>query len=155
MAHGTTTLAELQDRLGHEVGVSGWITLDQARIDAFAAVTEDDQFIHTDPDRAAQTVFGGTIAHGFLTLSMLSRMSYDALPPIEGGAISMNYGFDSLRFLAPVRAGQRVRGRFTLNEIRPRGEARSILRFGLVVEIEGATSPALAADWLTLVDFNA
>lgn len=155
MARGTTTLAELQDRLGQEVGASGWITLDQARIDTFAAVTEDDQFIHTDPDRAVQTVFGGTIAHGFLTLSMLSRMSYDALPPIEGVAISMNYGFDSLRFLAPVRAGQRVRGRFTLNEIRPRGAGRSILRFGLEVEIEGATSPALVADWLTLVDFNA
>ena len=147
-----TTLAALQDRLGQEIGVSGWITLGQDRIDAFAAVTEDDQFIHTDPARAAQTAFGGTIAHGFLTLSMLSRMNYDAIPPLDGAGMAMNYGFDSLRFLAPVRAGQRVRGRFTLREIRARGAQRWILRFGLVVEIEGAEGPALVADWLTLVE---
>ena len=104
--------AALQALIGTEVGVSRWITVDQARIDAFAETTEDRQFIHVDPEAAKATPFGGTIAHGFLTLSLASAMSYDAVAPLEGVVMGVNYGFDRLRFLAPVPAGSNIRGRF-------------------------------------------
>ena len=109
-----TKASELQSLIGQEVGVSRWFALDQARIDAFAGLTEDEQFIHVDPERAKTTPFGGTIAHGFLTLSLASAMSYDAVKPLQGVVMGVNYGFDKLRFLAPVPAGSRVRGRFKL-----------------------------------------
>ena len=98
-----TPVADLPGLIGTEIGVSRWITVDQARIDAFAEITEDRQFIHIDPVAAAQTPFGGTIAHGFLTLSLLSAMTYDAVPPLEGVVMGVNYGFDKLRVLAPCR----------------------------------------------------
>ena len=98
----------LSGLIGTEVGVSDWITVDQARIDAFADITEDRQFIHVDPERAKATPFGGTIAHGFLTLSLLSRMSFDGVAPLEGVVMGVNYGFDKVRFLAPVPSGARV-----------------------------------------------
>ena len=101
-----TPVADLPGLVGQEIGVSRWITVDQARIDAFAEVTEDRQFIHIDPEAARATPFGGTIAHGFLTLSLLSAMTYDAVPPLEGVVMGVNYGFDKLRFLAPVLAGR-------------------------------------------------
>src|SRR5690606_32562443 len=107
-----TKPSDLPSLIGQEVGVSRWITVDQARIDAFARTTEDEQFIHVDPERARTTPFGGTIAHGFLTLSLASAMSYDALAPLDGVVMGVNYGFDKLRFLAPVPAGSKVRGRF-------------------------------------------
>ncbi len=110
--------AELAAMVGRDF-VSHWLTVDQARIDAFAKVTEDEQFIHVDPERAAETAFGGTVAHGFLTLSLLSAMAYSALPRIEGAAHGVNYGFDRVRFVRPVPSGSRVRGHFTL----PRGHA--------------------------------
>ena len=141
------TRAELEALVGHEMGVSRWFAMDQARIDAFAEVTEDRQFIHIDPARAAETMFGGTVAHGYLTLSMLSAMAYDALPALEGMAASVNYGFDALRFVAPVRAGSRVRGRFVLDGLEARGADRLMARIGVVVEIEGSEKPALTADW--------
>ncbi len=128
--------------------VSRWFLVDQARIDAFAALTEDRQFIHVDPRAAAATPFGGTIAHGFLTLSLVSAMAYDALPPAAG--LGVNYGFDRLRFIAPVRAGSRLRGRFRLIERSLRAPGRTLSRFDLSVEIEGGDRPALAGLWLTL-----
>src|SRR4051795_2819926 len=103
------SLAEIRARVGQEVGVSSWLTVDQARIDAFAEATEDRQFIHTDPAAAAQTQFGGTIAHGFLTLSLLSRMAAEASLLPDSLKMAVNYGFDRVRFLAPVRSGKRVR----------------------------------------------
>ncbi len=106
--------SELQGLIGQEVGVSKWFEITQARIDAFADCTEDHQFIHVDPQAAKATPFGGTIAHGFLTLSLASAMSYDAVAPLDGVVMGVNYGFDKLRFLAPVPAGSRVRGRFKL-----------------------------------------
>ena len=154
MARGTTTLAELQDRLGQEVGVSGWITLDQARIDSFAAVTEDDQFIHTDPVRAAASPFGGTIAHGFLTLSLLSRMLEQTLPGMAGARESLNYGFDKLRFLSPVTVGTKVRGVFTVKGVENRKPGTRLLRLGVTVEMEGAERPALAAEWLVMLIYG-
>lgn len=140
--------SELQGLIGQEVGVSRWFEVTQARIDAFADCTEDRQFIHVDPHRARATPFGGTIAHGFLTLSLASAMSYDAVAPLEGVAMGVNYGFDKLRFLAPVPAGSRVRGRFRLLSAEDKGGGRWLLKHELTVEIEGGDKPALIAEWL-------
>ena len=108
------SLADMAARTGQDIGTSRWFTVDQAMIDGFADVTHDHQFIHVDPAAAAQTPFGGTIAHGFLTLSLLSAMVYDAVPPIEGVTMGVNYGFDRVRFVSPVKVDARVRGHFTL-----------------------------------------
>ena len=110
-------LDEIQARIGREVGVSSWLTVGQARIDAFADATEDHQFIHVDPGAAAAAGFGGTIAHGFLSLSLLSRMAAEAMLVPDGLKMAVNYGLDRVRFLAPVKSGKRVRGRFTLDSI--------------------------------------
>ena len=139
--------------VGQDMGPSQWFTIDQARIDAFAEVTEDRQFIHIDPDRAAQTSFGGTVAHGMLTLSMMSGMAYGALPVMEGQRASVNYGFEKVRFIAPVRSGQRIRGQFRLLEAVPRAKNALMTRFEVAVEIEGEVRPALKAEWLILYQF--
>ncbi|WP_309628054.1 MaoC family dehydratase [Brevundimonas sp.] len=149
-----TKPSDLQSLIGTEIGVSKWILVDQARIDAFAEITEDRQFIHIDPEAAKQTPFGGTIAHGFLTLSLASAMSYDAVKPLEGVVMGVNYGFDKLRFLAPVPAGSNVRGRFKLLSAEDKGAnggvTRWLLKHELTVEIEGADKPALIAEWLSM-----
>lgn len=140
---------ELAAMAGSFEAVSQWIEITQEMIDAFADITRDHQFIHVDPERAAaQTPFGGTIAHGFLTLSMLSAFAIDCLPIAAEAAMSINYGFDKVRFLNPVRAASRIRGRFKLIEyaVRKPGEMQS--RYGVSVEIEGSDKPALAAEWL-------
>lgn len=147
-------LDQARTMIGEEIGLSPWITVDQAMIDAFAACTLDDQFIHVDPDRArAETPFGGTIAHGFLTLSLASRFAYDALPEMTGQRMGVNYGFDRLRFLAPVPAGARLRGRFTLLEASARPDGGLLRKLRLTVEIAGQDSPALVADWLSVIYF--
>ena len=143
-----TKPSDLQSLIGTEVGVSRWIEVDQARIDAFAKITEDEQFIHVDPEAAKATPFGGTIAHGFLTLSLASAMSYDAVAPLEGVVMGVNYGFDKLRFLAPVPAGSKIRGRFKLLGAEDKGGGRWLLKHELTVEIDGAEKPALIAEWL-------
>ncbi len=138
--------------VGQEIGVSSWHVVDQKRIDAFAEVTEDHQFIHVDPVRAAkETPFGTTIAHGFLSLSLMSAFAYEVLPTIEDSAMSVNYGFDKLRFVSPVRAGARVRGRFTLTDATLRSPKELLSRTNVTVEIEGESKPALVADWLGLI----
>ncbi len=143
-------VADLPGLTGQEIGVSRWFEVDQARIDAFADITEDRQFIHVDPGAAKQTPLGGTIAHGFLTLSLASAMSYDCVPPLAGVAMGLNYGFDKLRFLAPVPAGSKVRGRFKLLSAEDKGGGRWLLKHGLTIEIEGADKPALVAEWLSM-----
>jgi acyl dehydratase len=140
---------ELASLIGRSF-VSRWLVVDQERIDAFAKITEDEQFIHVDPQRARRTQFGGTVAHGFLTLSLLSPLAYSALPRIEGAAHGVNYGFDRVRFVHPVRSGSRVRGHFTLLSATARSEREWRLSYDVSVEIEGAHKPALAATWLTL-----
>jgi acyl dehydratase len=140
---------ELATMIGRSFA-SRWLAVDQGRIDAFAEVTEDEQFIHVDPERAGATAFGGTVAHGFLTLSLLSAMAYSALPRIEGAAHGVNYGFDRVRFLHPVRSGRKVRGHFTLAAATPRSEREWQLSYEVSVEIEGIQKPALAAVWLTM-----
>ena len=145
------SLDEIRARTGTEVGVSSWLTVDQARIEEFADATDDHQFIHVDPDAASKTPFGGTIAHGFLTLSLLSRMAADAMLIPEGVKMAVNYGFDRVRFLAPVRSGRRVRGRFTLDSFEEKAPGQWLLRHTVTVEIEGEDKPALTAAWLGLM----
>src|SRR5437879_2108716 len=141
------SLSAYQEMLGHEVGVSSWHLVDQSRINAFADVIEDHQFIHIDPERARrETPFGTTVAHGFLTMSLLSIMSYEVMPVIEGTTMGVNYGFDKLRFISPVRAGSRVRGRFTLVEARLRKPKELLSRTHVTAELEGGEEPALAAE---------
>lgn len=144
-------VADLAARVGGAPFVSRWFVLDQPRIDAFAATTEDRQFIHVDLVAAQATPFGGTIAHGFLTLAMLAAMADDALPAVVGLALSLNYGFDRVRFLAPVKAGARVRGVFALAEATQRSARQWLTRYETTVEIEGGEKPALVAQWLTLL----
>lgn len=151
-AHGATTVSigEMQAKVGQEVGVSSWVKVDQAMINTFADVTADHQFIHVDPERTkAETPYGTTIAHGFLVLSLLSKMLYDAVPRIEGSAMGLNYGFDKVRFLSPVLCDARIRGRFNLAEVEERAPGEFTFRYTVVVEIEGAHKPALAAEWLS------
>ena len=145
------SLDEIRSRVGNEVGVSSWLMVDQPRIDAFADTTEDHQFIHIDPAAAAQTPFGGTIAHGFLSLSLLSRMAAEAILLPDGLKMAVNYGFDRVRFLAPVRSGKRVRGRFVLDSVEEKAPGQLLLRHGVTVEIEGEDKPALSAQWLGLM----
>ena len=140
----------LKALVGTEVGVSDWILVDQARIDAFAEVTEDRQFIHVDPVRAAATPFGGPIAHGFLTLSLLSALADGPMPRLAGIAMGVNYGFDKVRFLQPVASGKRVRARFRLLSADEKGAARWLLKHEATVEIGGVDKPALMAEWLTM-----
>ena len=149
------SLAEVEGLVGQEIGVSDWIRVDQPVIDAFADATFDHQFIHVDPVRAAaESPFGGPIAHGFLTLSLLSAMNFSGLPKIREQTMGLNYGFDKVRFAAPVKTGKRVRGRFTLAEARFRGAGMLMTTYDVTVEIEDEKKPALTATWLTIVQFD-
>ena len=141
--------------VGSEIGVSSWHLIDQNRINVYADVIEDHQFIHVDPERAKkETPFGTTVAHGFLTMSLLSIMSYEVMPVIAGTTMGVNYGFDKLRFISPVRSGSRVRGRFTLAEAKLRKENELQSRTNVTIEIEGEDRPALVADWIGLIYFE-
>jgi len=144
-------IAEIRSRVGTEVGLSGWLTIDQPRIDAFADATEDRQFIHVDPAAAAQTPFGGTIAHGFLSLAMLSRMGAEAMLLPDGLRMAVNYGLDRVRFIAPVRSAKRIRGRFVLDSVEEKVPGQYLIRHTVTVEIEGEDKPALTAQWLGLL----
>ncbi|NKN35463.1 MaoC family dehydratase [Agrobacterium sp. a22-2] len=149
------SLAEVESLVGTEVGLSNWMTVDQPMIDAFAAATNDHQFIHVDPVRAkAESPFGGTIAHGFLTLSLLSAMNYDCLPVIREQTMGINYGFDKVRFMSPVKSGTRIRGHFTLAEARFRGAGMLMTTYEASIEIENERKPALTATWITIVQFD-
>jgi acyl dehydratase len=148
------SLVAYQNMVGHEVGVSAWHLLDQKRIDLYADVIEDHQFIHIDPERAKrESAFGTTVAHGFLTMSLLSIMSYEVMPVISGTTMGVNYGFDKLRFISPVRSGSRVRGRFMLAEAKLRKPNELFSRTHVSVEIEGEDKSALVADWISLIYF--
>ena len=137
--------------IGKTLGRSPWLLIDQARIDAFADITEDPQFIHSD---AAETPFGGTVAHGFLTLSMASRMMQDTVRPFEGQVMNLNAGFDRLRFLTPLRSGSRIRGVFELKELKQTSASPLRMVTTLTIEIEGTDKPALLADWVNVVVFS-
>ncbi len=143
-------VAELQERVGEELGVSDWLTVDQDRIDAFADATLDHQFIHVDPERAAHTPWGTTIAHGFLTLSLLPHLTAGITPAPEGTVMAINYGSDKVRFITPVKSGSRVRARVKLADVQPRSPGQWLVKSDVTVEIEGEDKPALAAQTLTV-----
>lgn len=145
------TLEQLRSLVGQEVGRSAWRLVSQEDIDRFAEATGDHQFIHVDPVRAAaETRFGGTVAHGFLTLSLLSAFAYEALPQVAGRAMGVNYGFDRVRFVSPVRSGARVRARFQLRSAERRSTGELLLSYGVTVDIDGEPKPALVAEWLSM-----
>jgi acyl dehydratase len=145
------SLDEISGRIGTEVGVSPWIDIGQRDIDTFADVTGDRQFIHVDPEMAKQTPFGGTVAHGFLTLSLLSQMGASAMYLPDTSRMVVNYGLDKVRFIAPVRSGKRVRGRFTLVSMEEKRPGQWQLLHNVIVEIEGEDRPALQAEWIGLI----
>jgi acyl dehydratase len=150
MSRGALPLEEYRALVGQEVGVSDWIEVPQEKIDAFAEVTGDHQFIHVNPELAKQTPFGTTIAHGYLTLSLLSVMAYQAMPGIKGTRMGVNYGLNKVRFMAPVKSGRRVRGKFIIADVTQRPDGAWQTTVNVSVEIEGETKPALAAEWITL-----
>lgn len=138
----------VQALIGKDLGVSDWVLIDQPKINAFADVTNDYQFIHVDPEAAAKTPFGGTIAHGFLTLSLIAGMMPDGAVVLEGIKMGVNYGFEKVRFLQPVPSGSRIRARHVLKAFDHKGNGRYLLTNEVTVEIEGYEKPALVADWL-------
>ncbi len=145
------TLEELLTVVGKEVGVSPWRVVSQTMIDQFADATDDHQFIHVDAERAArETPFGGTIAHGFLLLSLLSAMTFETLPPLEGSGMGINHGFDKIRFQAPVKSGARIRARFFLADVNARPSGWVQVSYDVTIEVENSVKPALTARWLTL-----
>ena len=143
------TKQELFELVGQELGKSGWFAIDQDRIDRFADVTEDHQYIHVDPDRAAESPFGGTIAHGMLTLSMIVHLCDAFAPDLAGLQIVINYGFDKVRFAAPVKVGKRIRAVAKLLEARERA-GQLVVKTKVTIEIEGEAKPALVAEWVTM-----
>lgn len=144
------TKETIKAKIGKEVGVSDWVTIDQDMINRFADLTGDHQFIHVNPELAAQTPFGGTIAHGFLVLSLIAKFGQSADFVMEGVTMGVNYGFDKVRLVAPVRTGKRVRARFVLKDMVERAPGQWLSTLGVTVEIEGEAKPAIIADWLGL-----
>ena len=144
------TPESLKARIGQQVGVSDWCTVDQDMIDRFADLTDDHQWIHVDRVAAAAAPFGGTIAHGFLVLSLLAKLASSVDLMLDGATMGMNYGFDKIRMTHPVRSGSRIRGRFVLKDFVERGRGQWLSTLGVTVEVEGADRPAIVADWLSL-----
>ena len=148
MSIKTISADEFEGMAGTKLGVSDWITLDQERINTFADCTEDHQFIHIDQEAAAKTPFGGTIAHGFLTLSMLVKLCESVSVHPEGMVMGVNYGLNKVRFLAPVSAGKRMRAHVELASVERKDANRFLTQQNITVEIEGEETPALYAEWL-------
>jgi acyl dehydratase len=145
------TRDSLQDHVGEMIGESEWIEITQENVNKFADVTVDPQFIHVDEKRAAETPFGGTIAHGFLTLSMLTFFAQTGGGiSVEGGIMGINYGLNKVRFIHPVRVGKRIRGKFTLLDAIEKKPNQFQITQEVVVEIEGVDKPALIAEWITM-----
>ena len=142
------TLNALKEYAGKEIGVSEWMVVKQDRINQFAEATEDPQWIHVDRDRAkVESPFGVTIAHGFLTLSLISRLMKDVIHISSGSRLTINYGLNRVRFPAPVRERSKIRGRFTLVSFQDRGEAQEAV-FDVSVESEGNDKPCCVAEWI-------
>ncbi len=148
----TVATAELESFVGKSLGASEWFKIDQDRINAFADTTLDHQFIHVDPEKAKHTPFGTTIAHGFLTLSLLPYFQTSMAEMIvpEGLKMGMNYGFDKIRFLAPVKVDSEVRAVATLKELTEKKPGQYLFKVEMSVEIKGEDKPALLADWLLM-----
>lgn len=144
----TVKASELAGMVGQDLGTSDWITIEQDRVNQFADVTEDHQFIHINPEAAKMTPFGGTIAHGFLSLSLLSKFAEQGGIAVEGAVMGVNYGLDKVRFINPVPVGGKVRGHFALKDAVEKNPGQHLLTYTVTVEIEGSDKPALIADWL-------
>ena len=144
------TVSQLPSLVGSELGVSEWLEIDQSRVNAFADATLDHQFIHIDEERAAATPFGGTIAHGFLTLSLLPHFLAEASPEIDGTLMAINYGSDKVRFLQPVKVGSRIRARSELAAADEKRPGQWLLNQRVTIEIEGEDKPALVTEFLML-----
>jgi acyl dehydratase len=148
-----SSLEQLRDRVGQELAVSNWIEISQARIDRFAEVTDDAQWIHVDPARAArESPFGTTVAHGFLTLSLCTALARDAMA-LPRSAMAVNYGLNRVRFISPVPAGSRVRARFTPVEIEETGQGAQVT-WNVVIEREGGDRPCCVAEWIVRYSFR-
>jgi acyl dehydratase len=145
------SVAKLAEKVGQELGVSSWTAIEQDRIDRFADATDDHQWIHVDRDRAAGGPFGTTIAHGFLTLSLLAPTAYEVLAEVFAGATAFNYGLDKVRFIAPVRSGARVRNRIRLLALDAKDGGRWLVTTENSFEIEGQDKPALIAVSLVMI----
>ncbi|MCZ2329000.1 MaoC family dehydratase [Bartonella sp. F02] len=141
---------DIENFIGKEIGLSQWRLVTQDMINQFASATDDYQWIHVDEEKAKETSFGGTIAHGFLTLSLLSTLAYEALPQLEGATMGINYGFDKVRFMSPVKTGARVRARFVLSDAKIRPSGRVIFHYQVTLEVENLKNPALIAHWLVI-----
>ncbi|MEN8233570.1 MAG: MaoC family dehydratase [Actinomycetota bacterium] len=141
---------QLMNRVGEETGVSEWLEIDQARIDAFADATMDHQFIHIDPEAAAQTPFGSTIAHGFLTLSLTTPMLMESMVAPDRMVMVVNYGTDKVRFIEPVKVNSRIRARTRLADVTEKGPGRYLVKNEITVEIDGVDRPALIVEALTM-----
>ena len=146
----TVKATELQELVGQEVGVSDWIEIRQDRINTFADVTEDHQFIHVDEAKAKFTPFGTTLAHGFLTLSLLSKFAEQGSVALEDVKMGMNYGFDKVRFLSPVPVGSKVRGRFAVKEAVEKRPGQFLITYDVTVDIDGGEKPALICEWMAM-----
>ena len=144
------TPQQMQERVGEEIGVSEWVVVDQANIDAFAEATGDHQFIHVDPVRAARSPFGTTVAHGFLTLSLFPRLyAASTAPKVAGVKMGVNYGGERVRFLTPVPSGSHVRGRFRLLKLEEKRPGQWQQEVEYTAEIQGQDKPALIAHWIS------
>jgi acyl dehydratase len=147
---GVVTADEMKALVGQHIGTSDWLTVDQPMIDKFAEATGDHQFIHIDVEKAKLTPFGGTIAHGFLSLSLMPVLSAKAdLPRLDGVKMGVNYGGNKTRFLSPVRSGKRVRGQFKLLEIEEKRPGQWQQTIEYTLEIDGEDKPALIAEWVS------
>ena len=151
MGSKVVAVTEMVNQIGHKFEPGDWMTLDQDRINSFADCTEDHQFIHVDEEAAAQTPFGGTIAHGLLTLSSLVKLCEDSCLYPENIVMGINYGFNKVRFLAPVRAGKRVRAHVEIQNVEPKDEKRYVVTLAITVEIEDEEKPALVAEWMNMM----
>lgn len=145
------SLRKLKAMLGREVGLSDWFVVTQERIEAFAAATEDRQWIHVDPERAARSPLGGTVAHAFLLLSLVPFFNFSNEVFTGRFRMAVNYGLDRVRFPSPVRAGARIRNRAVLKGIEKRGFRRVLVTVQNTIEVEGAEKPAMVADFLALI----
>ncbi|ACN13430.1 conserved hypothetical protein [Desulforapulum autotrophicum HRM2] len=152
MAVEILPLEEIKQRIGTELGVSDWLPIDQDRIDAFADCTMDHQWIHVDQAASAKGPFGKTIAHGYLTLSLLSHFSENHMVVPQGAVIVINYGMNKVRFIAPVLVGSRIRDRIFLAAVEEKSNGRVVVTTSHTVEIEGQEKPALVAEMLTMFD---
>ena len=144
-----------QKKIGEKLSPSHWVQITQKKIDEFAKLTQDSQFIHTDPIKAKlHSPFGKTIAHGFLVLSFASKFALDVLPPIKKKEIRINYGFNKIRFIHPVLVDSKIRGIFTLKNIEKKNDLSIVNTYELTIEIQNNQKPAIVSDWIILNQFS-